>query len=178
MIKEYLLPNGKKATIREAVKEDAEKLIRYIENIAHESDYLTFGPGEIDITKDLEERIIEEHQNTDNKIFLVVELDNEIIGCLNFAGGRRERLKHTGEFGVSVKKKYWNMGIATQLIKELINWANESNIISKINLKVREDNERALRLYEKLGFIREGRVTREFYVDGKYYDVIIMGLKI
>ncbi|WP_200791861.1 GNAT family N-acetyltransferase [Caloranaerobacter azorensis] len=39
------------------------------------------------------------------------------------------------------------MGIASQLIKELIEWAKSSGIIKKINLKVREDNERAINLY-------------------------------
>ncbi|KPU26967.1 acetyltransferase [Caloranaerobacter sp. TR13] len=177
-MKEYILSNGKKVIIRKAKKEDAEELIKFINVISYESDFLTFEPGELKLTKELEESIIEEYYNSDNKLYLVAEIEGEIIGSLSFKGGSRQRLKHTGEFGISVKKEYWNMGIASQLIKELIEWAKASKIIKKINLKVREDNERAINLYRKFGFIEEGKVSKEFYVNGKYYSTILMGLEI
>ncbi|WP_052045184.1 GNAT family N-acetyltransferase [Caloranaerobacter azorensis] len=87
------------------------------------------------------------YYNSDNKLFLIAEIEGEIVGNLSFKGSNRRRLKHAGEFGISVKKEYWNMGIASQLIKELIEWAKSSGIIKKINLKVMEDNERAINLY-------------------------------
>lgn len=177
-MKEYILSNGKKVIIRKAKKEDAEELIKFINVISYESDFLTFEPGELKLTKELEESIIEEYYNSDNKLFLVAEIEGEIIGNLSFKGGSRQRLKHTGEFGISVKKEYWNMGIASQLIKELIEWVKASKIIKKINLKVREDNECAINLYRKFGFIEEGKVSKEFYVNGIYYSTILMGLEI
>ncbi|WP_427339831.1 GNAT family N-acetyltransferase [Caloranaerobacter sp. DY30410] len=177
-MKEYILSNGKKVVIRKAEKKDAEELIKFINVISYESDFLTFEPGELKLTKELEESIIEEYYNSDNKLFLVAEIEGEIIGNLSFKGGSRQRLKHTGEFGISVKKEYWNMGIASQLIKELIEWAKANKIIKKINLKVREDNERAINLYRKFGFIEEGKISKEFYVNGKYYSTILMGLEI
>ncbi|QIB26900.1 GNAT family N-acetyltransferase [Caloranaerobacter azorensis] len=177
-MKEYILSNGKKVVIRKAEKKDAEELIKFINIISYESDFLTFEPGELKLTKELEESIIEECYNSDNKLFLIAEIEGEIVGNLSFKGSNRRRLKHAGEFGISVKKEYWNMGIASQLIKELIEWAKSSGIIKKINLKVREDNERAINLYRKFGFIEEGKISKEFYVNGKYYSTILMGLEI
>ncbi|GGG06539.1 hypothetical protein GCM10010912_58940 [Paenibacillus albidus] len=37
-------------------------------------------------------------------------------------------------------------------------------------------NVRAIRSYEKCGFVVEGRLRNDAYVDGKYYDTVIMGL--
>lgn len=70
------------------------------------------------------------------------------------------------------------MGIGKELIKYMIDWAKDSNIVRKINLRVREDNETAIGLYTKLGFKKEGAISRDFYVAGKYYSSICMGLEI
>ncbi len=52
---------------------------------------------------------------------------------------------------------------------------NEMNI-NKIKLHVYSFNERAIRCYEKCGFIKEGVLRQELYRDGRYYDTIVMGL--
>lgn len=177
-LKEIVLKNNKKLVIRKARKEDAEKLINYVNKIAGESDFLTFGPGEFNITVEKEEEILESHLYSNNKIYIIALIDDEIVGSLNFGGGHRPRTMHTGEFGVSVSKKYWGLGIGKELVKYLIDWAKDSNIIKKINLRVREDNNRAIELYKKLGFNHEGIITRDFYLDGKYYSSIQMGLEL
>lgn len=55
-------------------------------------------------------------------------------------------------------------------------WAREGKVIKKINLRVREDNLNAMRLYERFGFVKEGLLTREFLVDGHFYSAVLMGL--
>lgn len=178
MNKIIFLKNGQTAIIREAQKEDAGKMIEYLNLIAGESDYLTFGQGELSINEEIEESIIEEHKKADNQIMLIAKINDQIIANLNFTGGKRQRIRHTGEFGVSVLKEYWGNGIAKALIDCLIEWAKAEGIVTKINLRVREDNEKAKELYKKIGFIEEGRITREFYIKGKYYSSIIMGLEL
>ena len=177
-MKQLKLKNGQNLTIRTAKKEDALDLIRYVNKIGGESDFLTFGEGEFDITLEKEEEIIESHIGIENKIYLIAEIENEIAGSLNYSGRARQRTKHTGEFGLSVAKRYWGLGIGKELIKYMIDWAKEGNVVRKINLRVREDNETAINLYTKLGFKKEGIISREFYIDGKYYSSIFMGLEI
>lgn len=177
-MKNYKLKNNKDIIIRKANVEDASKMIEYLNKIAGESDFLTFGEGEINITIEREKVIIEDTLKADNKLFIIAETEGIIVGNLNFSGGARQRIRHVGEFGVSVLKGYWGMGIGKELIQYLICWAKESHIISKINLRTREDNKNAIKLYHELGFKTEGILTRDFYVKGQYYSSITMGLKI
>lgn len=173
-----LLKSGEMITVRKAVVDDAEGLIYHVNTIAGESEFITFGPGEFEITVEKEREILEAYAKADNKIFLVAEVDNEIIGCVTFAGGGRERTKHTGEFGISIRQKYWGQGIGTVLLNRLIIWAKDSGIVRKINLRVRSDNERGIKLYTKMGFVKEGLLTRDMHTNGKFYDSLQMGLQI
>lgn len=177
-MKLYELENGKQLIIREATKEDAVDVIDYINKISSESDFLTFGKGEFNISLEAEEEIIESSQKSDNSIFITAEIDGEIVGQLIFRGGHRTRIRHIGEFGISTLKKYWGIGIGRKILDNLIDWAQSSNVIRKINLKVRTDNDRAITLYENLGFKKEGLITRQFYLNNTFYDVYEMGLEI
>ncbi|MFH1927275.1 MAG: GNAT family protein [Chloroflexota bacterium] len=62
------------------------------------------------------------------------------------------------------------------MLDTLIDWAKDTGIIKKINLRVRTDNQRAIQLYEGKGFVREGTIRMEMFLDGKYYDHHWMGL--
>jgi RimJ/RimL family protein N-acetyltransferase len=62
------------------------------------------------------------------------------------------------------------------MMEYLIDWGKDSKVIRKFNLRVRDDNTRAIKLYKKLGFIEEGITTREFYINGKFFDFVRMGL--
>jgi len=146
-----------------------------LEKIPYDSEFLTFGPGELTRSVDEEEKMIIESSKAQNKVTLVVEVENMIVGCLNFRGGTRPRNEHAGEFGVSVLKKYWGQGIGSAMIEEMIEWAKVSTVIRKINLLVRSDNSRAVHIYEKLGFMREGVISRGVFISGQFYDYIHMG---
>lgn len=176
-MKQVMLDN-KIVTIREAIKEDAKALIEYLNVIGGESDYLTFGEGELSISLEEEEKIIENVSKKDNALFIVAEINGKIVGNLTFSGGNRKRIAHVGEFGISVLKEYWGIGIGQELIKYLIDWSKNSGVIRKINLRVRSDNTRAIMLYKKMGFEEEGIRRRDFLLDGEFYDAICMGLLI
>jgi len=172
------LRNDATLTIREAKKEDAAGILEYVNTIAGETDFLTFGPGEFNLSLEQEEQFIEKHLNSDNKLFVIAQIDQELAGNLGFTGGDRPKLRHVGEFGCGVLKEHWGLGIGSGLVEILIDWARSSGIIRKINLKVRLDNERAIKLYERFGFVNEGLISRESFFDGQFYDHIVMGLQI
>lgn len=66
-------------------------------------------------------------------------------------------------------------GIGTILLNTLIGWAVNNNSIEKITLQVFSNNERAIHLYKKFGFIMEGRLKNDIKLrDGSYIDNICM----
>lgn len=163
--------------IRKARKSDAAAMISFLHQIAGESDYLTFGSAEeLHLTVEKEEAMFESYLNKENGLNLIAEYDGQIAGNLNFSGGTKKRTAHTGEFGISVRKDFWGMGIGKALITRLIEWSKESGVIRKINLRVRSDNTRAMHLYKSFGFTEEGVITRDFLIDDVFYDSIQMGL--
>lgn len=172
------LKAGTEYCIREVRVEDADSMIKYVEKIASESDNLTFGPGEFDITIEEEMKILESASISETQLFIIAEMDGLIVGNLNFRAGKRPRIEHTGEFGVSVLEEFWNNGIGKALIEALLGWANKSEKISKINLRVREDNDKAINLYKNMGFEIEGLIRRDMRIRGVYTNAYQMGILI
>ena len=171
----FTLKNGASLVIREAEPTDAKKLLDFINRVAGETDYLGFGAGEFELTEAEEAEFLESCQAADNQIYLVALIEDELVGTLHFAGGGRPRVRHVGEFGMSVFKAYWGQGVGSLLLDTLLTWARQTGVVTKVNLRVRSDNRRAVALYERKGFIVEGRLTKEMFVDGRYYDLLAMG---
>jgi RimJ/RimL family protein N-acetyltransferase len=46
--------------------------------------------------------------------------------------------------------------------------------ITRVELEVRADNERAVGLYKRMGFAGEGTVRDGMRFDGEYFDVLVM----
>lgn len=170
------LPNGQTLILREAQVQDASQMVDYIHTLSMETDFLTFGPGEINLTVEEEEKIIQSKVQSENQLNLCAFIEGKLAGNLSFISPTRPRVSHTGEFGVSVLQAYWGLGVATELITYLLEWAKKGQHIRKINLRVRSDHEKAIRLYRKLGFIQEGVENRGLCIAGQFYDFIHMGV--
>lgn len=169
------LAGGVCAHIRRAQETDAERCLSYLSRVGGESDFLSFGEGEFDKSLDDERAIISRIKDSDNGIFIIAEVEQEIVGMLTFEGGSRPRTRHAGEFGISIAKAFWGNGLGREMIEALIEWAEANPVIRKLNLRVRVDNERAIRLYRSLGFVEEGVITRDLLVGGRLYDNLLMG---
>lgn len=169
---------GEKGVIRKVVAEDARNIINYHLIIAEETDYLTFGKGEVNTNIEFQAGLIKESNEQENFLYIIAEINHQIVGILRFSSNSRQRRRHTGEFGITVLRDYWSQGIGTELMNYLIKWATESQLVKKLNLKVRSDNEKAFNLYRKMGFKQEGIVSREFFIYGVFYSGVLMGLEI
>lgn len=169
---------GAPLTIGEAEPSDAPAIIDYLNDVGAESDFLTFGGGGFSKTIEEEERFIVASHKAPNRVFLTALIEADIAGVLTVTSSSKERVRHIGEFGMSVRERYWGQGIGTALVESTIRWARSSGVIRKLNLLVRVDNKSAIGLYEKLGFEREGTIRRDACIDGRFYDSYAMGLLI
>lgn len=168
------LKNGLELTIVPAKKEDAQKLLEYLNVVGGESHNLTFGAGGLKIRAEDEAKFIESMENSNMSKMFVAKIDGEIVGVSNIDSSPKVRLKHNAEIGVSVKKAYWHLGIASLMMKNLIGFAKANGTTKIIHLGVISDNERAIALYERFGFEKIGLYKNFLKVEDVYYDQILM----
>lgn len=178
MVQHALLKNGLQVTLRPAEPSDAEQILAYLDQMAGESENVTFGPGEFGMSVEEEQAHLRQSAESPTGLYVLAEIAGEIAGTLTFSTGKRPRTRHAGEFGISVLRKYWGLGLGNRMLAYLIDWARQTGTIRKINLRVRVDNLPAIHLYKKYGFVQEGRLTREFYLHGEFVDTYMMGLQI
>jgi RimJ/RimL family protein N-acetyltransferase len=172
---ESRLADGRKLLIRHAEPTDAAEIVAYLETISAETDFLTFGAGEFGLSVKDETKFIEELSGGRFNFMLKALVGGRIVATCTIMRPRRPRVRHIGDFGISVAKAYWGLGVGRNLCLAMIETAREVGV-TKIDLKVREDNARAIRLYESVGFEREGRSERALRVGDRYYADIMMGL--
>ncbi len=176
--RQHELKNGCVLFIRAARAEDARAVLDYVGVVSGESDFLTFGPGEFELTEAQEEDYLRKCRDSDNQLYLVGLIADQIASTLSFSAGRRPRVRHSGEFGLSVRKPYWGLGIGSFMLDALIDWAKATQIVKKINLHTRTDNHRAIALYKRKGFVIEGTISRGIFLRGEYFDHYSMGLEL
>lgn len=81
------------------------------------------------------------------------------------------------ELGVVIgDKSYWNRGYGTDVMRLLLRHGFATLNLHRIYLRVFEDNRRAIRAYEKAGFVHEGRQRQAEFRDGRYLDVLMMSV--
>ncbi len=74
------------------------------------------------------------------------------------------------------EKDYWSKGYGTGIMEKLLDWGFEGLNLRKLYLHVFDFNERAINLYEKFGFQKEGTLKEMLYRNGEYRDVYAYGL--
>ena len=172
------LRGGQKLEIRAAVPEDAARVLVYTEQVSGESSFLTFGPGEFDMTVEQEADFFRACQRSPNRTYILGFINNELVATANVGASSRPRLRHRGEIGMSVSRAFWGLGIGAAMLDLLVEWAQENVMLTKLDLFVRTDNARGIPLYRSRGFIKEGVLRKQFYFDGNFYDLLAMGMEV
>lgn len=161
-------------TIEKAKPEDAAALIEYLRIIGGETDNLTFGAEGLPVTEEEERKFLEKQSADGRSVMLSVWEDGRIIANAHIEALVR-RLSHRASLGITVLKEAWGRGIGTAIMERLIAHAREQGI-EIIELNVRRDNLRAIRLYEKFGFVKIATYPGFMKVDGKPIDCDLMNL--
>lgn len=165
---------GNNFNIRRAIENDAEQIIKHTKIVLTENPHV-MGTTLEEFTTTIEEEKewINSHQK--QGLLLVAEVDENIIGILNFCLSPRKKFRHQGLFGMSIQEAFTNKGIGGSLIKKLLEWAKDDNRVEKISLEVFSNNERAIHLYKKFGFTEEGRRIKQAKLgSNEYVDDILL----
>jgi len=144
--------------IREVVPEDAHALLRAIETIDGETEFLGLPGTRPPWANDPETRIRGYLDRGTGTYILAIDDDGEIIGYLGAWTGWVERTRgvifipHVG-----IRAAYRGQGIGNRLFEAVESWARARGA-RRMELRVAEENARGRALYTKRGFREEGRV--------------------
>ena len=175
--KEFNLSSDKKLYIRNAITKDASDIINFFKAASDESENLSFSSSEYHVT-DYQEKIAISTINQDyQSIMMLGFIDEELCCVAELITPVEIRFSHNVEYSITVKKKFWNMGIGSIVTKEAIKYAESVNV-KNITLSVRSENCAAIGIYEKYGFEKTGIRKNYFCVDGKFDDEIFMQLQL
>jgi len=175
MLKEVLRTDIGDIILREASLADARKTVEFMNWVTGEVDYHTYGPNDFNIKPEDEKRMMDVFHHKDNCLFLIATFGGQIMAVATLSGGIKERTAHRATIGITVAKRFWRLGVGRKLMQMMMTYARTSEKISKLELLVHQDNKGAIKLYEDLGFKREGVIQRYFLIDGIYYDGYQMG---
>lgn len=72
------------------------------------------------------------------------------------------------EYAISLRREAWGKGMASQATREILELAFEQFGFERIYLNVLAENERAIRMYERIGFVYEGAFRKHLFLRGEY----------
>lgn len=114
-------------------------------------------------------------KGADQEIFAIETVEGRHIGSVGLHSIHpRDR---SAEAGIFIgEREYWGKGYGTEAMRLMLGFGFGQLNLHRIFLHVYAYNERAIRSYLKCGFVREGVLRQAVFKNGKYSDVLVMGI--
>ena len=165
-----------KLKIRLATVDDAEAVVAHFKRLGKDD-----HPGILQGIKHptVEEMVdfINERQGAFGYVIVLVDNDG-IQGGASIKVGKAPHRDHCGEVGIALEPKVRGRGFGTAMMQKLHEWAREQPNIERIQLEVFSTNPMAQKLYERLGYVQEGRRLNAIKQGEKRIDMIQMSMPI
>lgn len=160
--KMVVLKNNQMCHIRNAECSDA-KAVYDIFSLTHgQTDFLLSYPEENSFNVEQERKYLTEKENSSKEVELCAVVDGRIVGTAGIeAVGKKYKIKHRAELGISIEKDYWSWGIGRALVTSCIECAKSAGY-AQLELNVVSENHNAIALYESVGFSEYGRNPKGF----------------
>lgn len=118
------------------------------------------------------QELYDKHIHDQSERRFILELDGQMVGLVELM--EIDYIHRRAEFQIIIDPKFQGHGYAVSATKLAKKYAFHVLNLHKLYLVVDKVNEKAIHVYEKVGFIREGELIDEFFVDGTYHDAIRM----
>lgn len=168
----FTAKDGQQVILRTPKREDLDDFVTLINSLINErADILL----EVPVTRNAEIDWLSQKLAAIEKgevIQIVAEINDHVIATTDVTIKTGART-HVGDIGIIILKDFRDVGIGTEMLKQLLAQAQEQGI-KIVTLSVFETNTRAQHVYEKLGFHECGRIPGEIYKNGQYIDHITM----
>jgi len=109
-----------------------------------------------------------------NNVMLVAEVEAKVVGSIGLHREIAHRRSHAAAIGMAVHDAYAGRGVGSALMAAVVDLAERWWNIRRLELSVYADNARAIALYERFGFEREGLHRAYACRDGEYVDSLAM----
>ena len=157
-----ILKDGRTCVLRNATEADGKAVLEMFILVHGQTDYLLTYPDETGISVGQEAQFLKGKAESADEIELLAEVDGKIAGCAGISCvGRKDKVKHRAEFGISVDRDFWGLGIGRAMTRACIALACRAGY-AQLELEAVADNEKALALYESEGFTEYGRNPKGF----------------
>jgi len=108
----------------------------------------------------------------------IIEVKNRVNMIVGFTGLYNiDFVNKNAESAILIgNKNYWGMGIGQKALKLKINFSFDYLGLNLVYAYILQNNEASIKLYEKLGFEKEGVLRKRVYRYGKWNDLVILSL--
>lgn len=100
--------------------------------------------------------------------------EGQIVGHIDLRARREPFSGHRCLLGMGVDRDHRRVGLGKRLLEHAQGWASASELLEWMDLQVLAVNQKAIRLYERMGFIKTGEITDMFRIDGQCFSHIDM----
>lgn len=154
---------------------DAPGILAIHRRVLSEGDWFITEPDELTEGVEAKVALIREAARLDNGVLLVARRRHVLVGWGQVVGGNRRRTRHVGRLELMVDAPARGSGVGAALLQGLVEWAERNPVLYKLSLSVFAHNVRAVALYERFGFVEEGRREREYrFADGTWRGDVLM----
>ena len=160
--KRISLRDGRTCILRNGDAQDGQALFDSFMLTHAQTDWLLSYPDENSMNAAQEAAFLKEKAMSPNEIEIIAEIDGRVVGSAGIERvGHKDKVKHRAEFGISVDKDCWGLGVGRALTRACIECAKAAGYL-QLELQAVEANERAVALYRSEGFVEYGRNPRGF----------------
>ena len=175
--KEIPLKGGEALLLRSLGAQDAQQALAVCRKTAGETLNLIRYEDEWTMTLEQEAAYLKKTEDDPKSLMLGAFVGETLVGVGSFLPcAAVDRARHRSSLGISILKAYWGRGIGTAIMQTLVDEVKNTSA-EQLELEVVAANERAIRLYERFGFVEFARHPRKLkYRDGTYADMVLMML--
>lgn len=165
--------SGKQVRLRPFEREDAEKYREWV----NDPQILSLVDRVRPVTGEEHRRWYETIVSDPHCVIFAIEAlpDKRFVGCI-WLYGIDSRHRYAELRIVIGDKQSWGRGIGKEAISGMVQFAFKKLDLHKVYAYVLATNARAAAAFEKAGFVREGILKEERYMDGAFVDVVRLGL--
>jgi ribosomal-protein-alanine N-acetyltransferase len=111
---------------------------------------------------------------THNRWVMIRKSDQLPIGTCGYHKWDKRHLR--AEIGYDLGSTFWGQGYMTEALRAVLSNGFERMRLHRIDALVYVENDRSIRLLQRLGFKQEGMLRDYFYLDGKFHDHYLFAL--